>query len=466
MTFIITTTFSSFFSFVFAQTFSGGFVSLVICSDQTVKSFGSWRLGNGTKDVSKVPVKVPGISNTIAVASSYGGEQLVLLSDGTVMTFMGDKTSLSPTKVGDKEVLSPIKVSSLTDVKAVARGIHSVVLKKDGTVWCWGYNKDGELGRGNNKDSYIPEQVSGLTDVIAISAESYATLALKSDGTVWSWGRGKEGQLGNGKNKTSNVPVQVLGLTDVVAIAGGSPNGIAIKKDGTVWIWGWGADGRLGDGKTKNVNTPIQITSLTDIVAAASGNTHSLFLKKDGTVWACGNNAKGQLGDGTTENRGIPVQVKGLTGIIAISCGYDHSMALKNDGTLWGFGNNQWGQIGIGDTKFSETPVKILDLGNKKNDSNTASEKSFCVPIVLKNTSTGIGSVSTSYLCYYFDVPTTTMSKEEIKEAAIKYLGTMIPMADYTIQEVFFFENNCNECKSKINAKYTLSSSQVNRLKL
>ena len=109
MTFFITAAFSSVSSFVIAQTFSGGIVSLVICSDNTVKSFGSWKLGNGTKDKSPVPVKVPGITNAKSVATTYGGEQLVLLSDGTVMAW------------GEKDVLIPQKVSSLTDVKAVAR---------------------------------------------------------------------------------------------------------------------------------------------------------------------------------------------------------------------------------------------------------------------------------------------------------------------------------------------------------
>lgn len=64
-------------------------------------------------------------------------------------------------------------------------------------------------------------QVTGLEDVTDVSAGLYHSLALKSDGSVWAWGENKNGQLGNGNELNSYVPMQVTSLTDVIAVSAG-----------------------------------------------------------------------------------------------------------------------------------------------------------------------------------------------------------------------------------------------------
>ena len=65
---------------------------------------------------------------------------------------------------------------------------RTVALKSDGTVWCRGYNKFGQLGDGTTEDRSIPVQVKGLTEIVAVAAGADVTVALKSDGTIWHWG--------------------------------------------------------------------------------------------------------------------------------------------------------------------------------------------------------------------------------------------------------------------------------------
>lgn len=63
-----------------------------------------------------------------------------------------------------------MQVSSLNNVTGIVAGMyHNIALKSDGTVWTWGYNGHGELGDGSTNNASTPVQVSGLTDVIAIS---------------------------------------------------------------------------------------------------------------------------------------------------------------------------------------------------------------------------------------------------------------------------------------------------------
>ncbi len=60
-------------------------------------------------------------------------------------------------------------------------------------------------------------QVSGLTGVTAVAAGFDVGYALRRDGTVWAWGYGFNGALGNNGTVNSAVPVQVSGLTTVTA---------------------------------------------------------------------------------------------------------------------------------------------------------------------------------------------------------------------------------------------------------
>lgn len=341
-----------------AQTIAGGgWHSLVVCMDSTVKAFGenaTGQLGDGTTVDKNNPVTVPGLSRMIAV--SGGGDQLeahsmALKRDGTVWTWgsniyggLGNGTTNSTT--------GPVQVTSLTGVKQIsAGGWHSVALKEDGTVWVWGWNMDGQVGDGTTVDKTSPIQVPGLTGVVKIAAGIYHVLALKSDGTVWAWGDNISGQIGNGTVTTDvKSPVQVSGLNNVKSIAAGRFFSLAVKTDGTVWTWGENKYGQLGDGTTVDKSAPIQVSGLTGVTdaVAATGAFHCMAAKSDNTVWAWGRNTYGNLGDNTIVDQHVPVLMLGVSNVVGLAAGTNFSLLYKNDGTFWGCGRNASGQLGDG----------------------------------------------------------------------------------------------------------------------
>ncbi len=187
----------------------------------------------------------------------------------------------------------------LSDVTAVAAGgYHSMALKGDGTVVAWGDNSVGETN--------VP---AGLTGVRAIAAH-YHSLALKGDGSVVAWGLNSYGQ--------TNVPAD---LSDVTAIAAGWFHSLALKRDGTVIAWG---------GSEVGAQSPP--AGLSGVIAIDAGSDHNLALKSDGTVVAWG--------------FGYPVPM-GLNGVTAIAVGGGHSLALKMDGTVVAWGDNSYGQATV-----------------------------------------------------------------------------------------------------------------------
>ncbi len=270
--------------------------------------------------------------------------------------------------------------NNLTSADDISAGYaHSLALKSDGTVWSWGWNHYGQLGTGGaipGSDSNVPAKITGLTGMTAVAAGGYHSLALTSGGAVKAWGHNNYGQLGNGvtlPGSDSSSPVTVSSLTNVKAIAAGGYHSLALKNDGTVWAWGFGLDGELGDGLHTTSSTRVQVSfpnGTPPIKAIAAGLYHSLAIDNNGTVWAWGRNVNGQLGDGSTTQRNSPVQVHVITGIVAIAgggsddtqtyVGGSHSLALKNDGSVWAWGYNANGQLGNGTYADSDVPVEVL----------------------------------------------------------------------------------------------------------
>jgi alpha-tubulin suppressor-like RCC1 family protein len=146
------------------------------------------------------------------------GLALALKSDGSVWAWGNNDNG----KVGDgTEVhrLSPVATLLTTQITAIAAGDQNgLALRSDGVVLAWGINETGQIGNGSLTPGYRlqPAPVLNLTGIVAIDMGGGSGLAhgmaLKSDGTVWCWGWNSNGQLGNGGTSLASTPVQVGSL--------------------------------------------------------------------------------------------------------------------------------------------------------------------------------------------------------------------------------------------------------------
>ena len=83
---------------------------------------------------------------------------------------------------------------------------HTLVLKYDGTVWATGGNMFGQLGidwRTQTTIANFVEVVSG--DATAVATGNEHSMVLKKDGSIWATGSNMEGQLGDGSTITTNT---------------------------------------------------------------------------------------------------------------------------------------------------------------------------------------------------------------------------------------------------------------------
>jgi hypothetical protein len=118
-------------------------------------------------------------------------------------------------------------------------------------VVAWGDNNYGQTN--------VPD---GLSNVVAIAAGDYHSLALTYDGRVVAWGFNTSGQ--------ANVPG---GLSNLVAIAAGGEHSLALTAEGRVVSWGANEYGQ----------TTVP-GGLSNVVAIAAGFFHSLALLRQPTV--------------------------------------------------------------------------------------------------------------------------------------------------------------------------------------
>ncbi len=251
------------------------------------------------------------------------------------------------------------EVLGLSNVVQVAGGDwHALALKSDGTVWAWGSNSYGQIGQGTwGTPAFFatPQQVPGLTDIVAVAAGYEHSMALKSDGTVWLWGADYHLQLGNAHPppylaQAYATAVMNPDVSCAIGIAASRSSSSVVLADGTVWSWGWSLGvGVLGDG-APNTQTrdPVQVLNVTNAVAIAAGDQHVLSLRSDGSVWAWGNDGQGQCGGGNSTAWRTPGPVLSLTNVARVRAGAFHSLAMQVDGTAWAWGSNQSGQLGIG----------------------------------------------------------------------------------------------------------------------
>lgn len=284
--------------------------------------------------------------------------------DGTVSCW-GDG---SDGQLGDGARLSrssPVVVSGLAGVEELAAGSgHTCARRSDGTVVCWGARARGQVGDGTASDepALAPLAVVGLADAVQITAGSLHSCALRGDASVWCWGDDLHGQLGRGgvggPDAMSSAPVRVEGVTDAVEVRAGGAHTCARTRGGQVYCWGDGAAGQLGElADARVVPHPVLVGGLTDALELSLGDRHSCARHGAGLVACWGDGAWGQLGDGARASRAVPVDVAGLSGVEEVDAGAEHTCARLTSLEVRCWGHGDRGQLGDGATEDRAAPA-------------------------------------------------------------------------------------------------------------
>ncbi len=316
----------------------GGHTAAIRQSDKLVRCWGDNQLGQ---------LVIPSTVGACTKVSAGYGHTVALRQDGGVRCWGAGEATDAPDGFFHFGQSNP---PSMGPAVAIAAGEnHSVAVLADGSVRCWGSNVFGQ--------STVP---TGMGAAKAAIAGERFTVVLLQTGKVRIWGSGLPNQPEAIRSVAVGIDHDVLLRTDgriegwgdiyycsgcpavpptgtFTAVSAGSGFGLGVKSDGTVAAWG--IPGTV-------LTVPSDLGAVQQVDA---GGSHAIALRANGTVRCWGSNTDGESN--------TPA---GLTGVAQVSAGGSHSFIRRTNGTIQGWGRSVEGQItppsGIG-------TVASLDCG-------------------------------------------------------------------------------------------------------
>ncbi|XP_012229617.2 secretion-regulating guanine nucleotide exchange factor-like isoform X1 [Linepithema humile] len=163
-------------------------------------------------------------------------------------------------------------------------------------TYVFGDNKHGQLGFYPKTSSKmrlsqpkcIPFSDARLKAPIQIHT-GWSHINILSNGTVFSWGRNDYGQLGRPLSNSQNeISIEerlqcIEGIPKITQLSVGSEHNVALADNGTILCWGWNEHGNCGNGNVKNVLKPefVLLSNKSIGVLVGAGAGYSFAVIKD-----------------------------------------------------------------------------------------------------------------------------------------------------------------------------------------
>lgn len=186
----------------------------------------------------------------------------------------------------------PVTAAAQPFVSVGAGDEHACALDSAGEAWCWGRNGYGKLGRGVSGAVLVPSAVAGAHRFASLAVGGVFNCALDTAGAAWCWGFGPA--LGDGAGQHRDVPTAVSGGHVFVSLSAGYQHACGLKTDGAAWCWGPAT--LVGGGDEVERTVPVAVAGGHRFGVLQAGGVATCGITLAGTPMCWGFNAQGSVG--------------------------------------------------------------------------------------------------------------------------------------------------------------------------
>jgi hypothetical protein len=233
--------------------------------DGSVRCWGDGRGGAMTAesfvDVNiRGPVTIPFIRNAVRITGGY--KSYCVIDVNSLLACWGNNAQgqLGMGAVGPTfSAQFPLGDQQVVDVSMSLA--HTCAVLVTGVVKCWGSNSNHQLGADRaviGLSSQLPRIVDGLrVSAVSVSTANGQSCINDTEGQVWCWGKYP------GVNRESWGPERVVGMTNVMAMGSNKRDSNAVCAatwSGDLLCAGFDFDGSLGNGLPVNSHSALAVT--------------------------------------------------------------------------------------------------------------------------------------------------------------------------------------------------------------